>query len=157
MATMVGTQRDLTALLEQMIQLEYDALEAYKVAVEHLQDDGLRWHLQSFMADHERHVEELTAALTEMGAEAPEGPDAKQLITTAKVFFGVLLGDRAILGAMRANEDDTNTACERAVARVDTPAHLRKLFVRHLADERRHRDWLEGRIGLQAPEVIATD
>ena len=47
------------------------------------------------------------------------------VLTKGKVVLGGLIGDNAVLQAMKTNEDDTNTAYERA-----------------LGDERRHRDWM---------------
>lgn len=143
MATMVGTQETLTALLRQLTELEFDAIEAYKVAVERMEDVGGKRQLGMFLSDHQRHVQELSRQLRTMGTEPPDGPDMKQVLTKGKVFLGALLGDRAIFSAMKSNEDDTNTAYERAAARTDVPAQLHAVFESHLADERRHRQWIE--------------
>ncbi len=153
MTTPADPQREVLSLLEEVIDFEYDTLEAYKLAVNHLADDALRWRVESFLDDHTRHVESLTLEIVAMGAEAPEGPDAKFLITAGKVFLGLLLGDRAILGALRANEGDTNALYERAASRLEVSPPLRRIFLQHLADERRHRDWLEGRIAQSRRET----
>lgn len=47
------------------------------------------------------------------------------VLTKGKVVLGGPMGDKAVLQAMKTNEDDTNTAYERA-----------------LGDERRQRDWM---------------
>ena len=46
--------------------------------------------------------------------EAPSEGDSKQMLTTGKVALASLMGDGAILAAMKTNEDDTVTAYERA-------------------------------------------
>jgi hypothetical protein len=46
---------------------------------------------------------------------------------------------------MKTNEDDTNTAYERACARNDVTPELQLLLRRNLNDERRHRTWIEQR------------
>lgn len=153
MTTQADPQREVLSLLEEVIDFEYDTIEAYKLAVNHLADEALRWRVESFLEDHVRHVESLTHEIISLGGTAPEGPDAKFLITTGKVFLGLLLGDRAILGAMRANEGDTNNLYERAASQLEIPSHLRRIFLQHLADERRHRDWFEGRIAQSSREV----
>ena len=152
MATLVGTQKQMTDLLHQLIELDYDAIEAYRAAIARLEDGGDRAQLATFMADHERHVRDLTSTLTGLGQKAPGGADLKQVLTKGKVVLAALVGDRAILRAMKSNEDDTNTAYERAFRRTDLPSHLRTLIEKNLADERRHRAWLETRLGVEAPD-----
>jgi hypothetical protein len=56
------------------------------------------------------------------------------------------VGDRAILRAMKTNEDDTNTAYERATGRADLTPTIRDVLTRALADERRHRQYIEQRL-----------
>ncbi len=146
MATMVGTQKQLTKLLNALIELDFDAIEAYRVAIEKIENDGDRGQLGKFMGDHERHVTELQQLVTDLGDEPVVEGDIKAVLTKGKVFLGGIFGDRAILTAMRTNEDDTNTAYERAAARDDLPAHGAAVISRNLADERRHRAYLEARI-----------
>ena len=50
-----------------------------------------------------------------MGRTPPKEGDMKALLTKGKVVIAGLMGDEAILQAMRTNEADTNTAYERAV------------------------------------------
>lgn len=152
MATLVGTQKQMTDLLHQLIELDFDAIEAYRAAIARLEDGGDRAQLAAFLADHERHVRDLTATLVGMGQKAPEGADLKQVLTKGKVVLAALVGDRAILRAMKSNEDDTNTAYERAFRRNDLPADVRALVGKNLADERRHRSWLELRLGAESPD-----
>jgi hypothetical protein len=53
------------------------------------------------------------------------------------------MGDKAILVAMKTNEDDTNTAYERAVNHEGRHASAEEVLRRGLADERRHRAWID--------------
>jgi hypothetical protein len=62
-----------------------------------------------------RHITELGDILSSMGRTPPKEGDMKALLTKGKVVIAGLMGDEAILQAMRTNEADTNTACERAV------------------------------------------
>jgi len=146
MATMVGTQSDFTDFLTELTELEYDAVEAYRVAVERLTDRENQRQLNTFLADHQRHVTELSGFMRSMGETPPDGGDLKQVLTKGKVYLGSIFGDRAILMVMKSNEDDTNTAYERAIARTDLTLPLRSLLEQHLVDERRHRAWMERRV-----------
>jgi len=57
------------------------------------------------------------------------------------------MGDRAILEAMKSNEDTTNREYEKATARTDLPDDLRAVLNKNLADERRHREYILQRLG----------
>jgi uncharacterized protein (TIGR02284 family) len=130
-----------------LLELDYDAIEAYRSAIERLDDVSDKAQLGSFLADHERHVRELTPIVEGMGKRASKGPDIKQWLTKGKVVIMGLAGDNAILLAMKTNEDDTNRAYERATSRNDLPVDVRDVLERNLQDERRHRAWLEARLG----------
>jgi hypothetical protein len=61
------------------------------------------------------HITELGDILSSMGRTPPKEGDMKALLTKGKVVIAGLMGDEAILQAMRTNEADTNTAYERSV------------------------------------------
>jgi uncharacterized protein (TIGR02284 family) len=145
-ATLVGTQKDLSSLLEQLIELDYDAVEAYQAAIDRLEDTDTRAQLRDFQSDHVRHTRDLGAILRQSGREPPQGPDAKRMLTEGKVKIAALAGDKAVLLAMKTNEDDTNTAYERAVNNDVVPPQIKELLRACLADERRHRAWIENQI-----------
>jgi len=67
-----------------------------------------------FKQDHLQHVDVLNEIARELGIEAPTEGDMKQMLTTRKIVLADLMGDAAILKAMKTNEDDTVTAYERA-------------------------------------------
>ena len=157
MATMVGKQKDLVSLLNQLLELEYDALEAYQAAIDRLDDATFKTSFESFRGDHQRHVNELDGALRSFGETPPTGGDVKKVLAKGKVLIGALIGDRAVLMAMKTNEDDTNTAYERVVKRDDVPSHLRVIFERALADERRHRAWIEQQLGRERTERTSAE
>ncbi len=142
MATLVGTQSSPVALLRSLVELDYDAVEADEAAIEKLRDPGYRQQMESFCADHRRHIAELGPVIRELGGRPVLGPDIKRVLTEGKVRLGALLGDRAILLAMRTNEEDTNTAYKRAVRHGGVDPRVQEILVRNLADERRHRAWL---------------
>lgn len=143
MVTMVGTESELVDLLMDLIKLDYDAIDAYRSAIEKLKNRRFADQLQSFCNDHERHTKNLRPFVQELGGKVPTGGDAKSLLTTGKVAMGALMGDKAILMAMKTNEDDTNTAYERAVGHKGLTVEMRKVLSSNLSDERRHRTWIE--------------
>ena len=143
MATTVGTEDTITQLVTNLILLERDAIAAYEATISRLSDASLSQQVEAFRQDHMKHLEILNEIAAETGAEAPTEGDLKQMLTTGKVALAGLMGDGAILKAMRTNEDDTVAAYERA---CDHPSAIPKslaFFQKALADERRHRDWME--------------
>jgi len=150
MATMVGTHGDIRSVLHDLVELDLDAVEAYRTAIDKLEDTESKSALTGFMGDHERHVTEVGEALRKLGGEPPSGPDFKRVLTQGKVVLGGIAGDKGILKAMKSNEDDTNAAYERASSRTDVTPDLQALLRRNLDDERRHRAWIESRLSFIA-------
>ncbi len=143
MVTTVGTESDLVDMLNNLIQLDYDAIEAYDAAVDRLDSAEYKARLKEFREDHARHTRDVGAVVTELGGKPAKQGGAKSMLTRGKVMMADLLGDTAILQAMKSNEDDTNTAYERAVKAAEgTPAAATVLRA-GLEDERRHRAWIE--------------
>ena len=146
MATSKGTQGKLVGLLNSLIELDYDAIEAYKAAISRMDDMSDRSALAGFQQDHERHVVDLSTLVTAMNEVPKTHGDYKQVLTKGKVVIGGLVGDRVVLSAMKSNEDDTNTAYERAVAHEGLTEAVRLVLERNLGDECRHRAWIERRM-----------
>ena len=142
MATTIGTEDRLDDLLTDLIQLDHDAADAYQAAIDRIENGGFRSVLAAFKQDHLRHIEELGGFLTRMGKTPPHEGDIKSYLTQGKVVLGGLMGDKAILQAMKTNEDDTNTAYGRAVQHKQADADLLSALQQALGDERRHRDWM---------------
>jgi rubrerythrin len=143
MATFVGTQENFTEALQALVELEYDAIEAYQTAIDKLDNIEYKKQLEAFKKDHQRHIEELSATLMNHAEKAPTGPSSKQWLTKGKVVLATLIGDRAILSAMLDNEDDMNVAYERMVRRDDQWKDVKECVAQGLADEVRHKNWLK--------------
>lgn len=151
MSTLVGLQTDLHKLLKQLLELELDAIRAYDSAITRIGNDDYRAQLTAFRADHQRHVQQLARVLGESGREPPKGPDLKRVLTEGKVVVASLIGDRALLFAMRTNESDTKVAYERASASALVAPQVKELLRRNLADERRHHAWLDREVTGEEP------
>lgn len=143
MATLVGKEDNLEDLLQDLIELDYDAIAAYEAAIERLDNVEYQQKLRGFCEDHRRHTTNLAPFLTRLGEEVPDGADAKSLLTKGKVVLADLMGDEAIIKAMKTNEEDTNTAYERAVKHADVTPEIRQVLQSNLEDERTHRAWME--------------
>ncbi len=144
MVTLVGMQDDFGSALKSLVELEYDAVEAYDAALNRLDNKEYKMSVASFMEDHMRHIKEVSELLKKHNEASPSGPSlAKQWITKGKVVLGNLVGDTAILMALRSNEIDTNTAYERLKIHEHIWSDAKEIVTRGLLDEHRHKKWLE--------------
>lgn len=147
MTTMVGTQDDFVDALRALCELDFDAILAYEAAIERLDNPEFKIKLREFCEDHRRHTREINELLTKHAHEAVEGADStKSLLAKGKVVLADMVGDNAILKAMKTNEDDTNTAYERLVNHANKWLDAELILNNGLADERRHREWIERNI-----------
>jgi uncharacterized protein (TIGR02284 family) len=146
MATLIGNEASFVDTLKSLIELDFDAAEAYEAAISRLDDPLVRDQLGQFMSDHQRHIQELSALVRDLGQVPPTTSDIKAVLTQGKVVIGGLVGDKGILSAMRSNEDDTNQAYEQALKRNDILSRAEGILKQNLADERRHRSWIEERL-----------
>jgi rubrerythrin len=146
MTTKVGLQSDLTAAVKDLIELDFDAIEAYKAAIDRLEGETYKKTLEEFKKDHMRHTHELSTYLKERGESPPVGPSAKSILTKGKVILATLLGEKQILSAMLTNEDDTNKAYERMNEYPEAPQELKDILKRGLQDERRHREYIKSEL-----------
>ena len=141
--------KQLIAQLNDLIAVDFDAIEAYEAAIERLEDADGRAQLRSFLGDHQRHTTELSAHVRSLGGRPVTKPDFKRFLTKGKVVLANLAGDTAVLKAMRSNEEQTNSAYEEALREADSfscPREVRDTLQKNLADERRHKSWIESRI-----------
>lgn len=129
------------ATLQNLIHLEYDAIEAYKEAIERLSDANYRARFEEFLLDQRAHVADLGAHMKSLGEDPPEFGDVKSMWTVGKVVVGNFVGDGAILKAMKSNEEATCAAYEK-VAQEDISSALQRIVTKNLHDQARHRAWM---------------
>lgn len=144
----VTDSKEIISDLNDIIELDYDAIAAYRTAIERLEGDAYKVKLTEFLGDHERHIVELGKAVLNEGGEPSTEGDAKKVLTKGKVVMADLAGDEAILKAMRSNEEQTNSKYEDAVE-IGYPEHIQEILQRGLADERRHKAWLQAALEKQ--------
>lgn len=143
MVTLAGTQNNEKDLVEALLKLEQNALEAYDATIERLENQQFADQVRQFRQDHYEHVASLTEIARICGAEVP-GPGGKSMLTKGKVVIADLIGnDSAILTAMKTNEYETVMAYENALKHDFLSPELRACCTKGLADERRHRDWMD--------------
>ncbi len=147
--TEAATPSDTRVLdeLSALIHLDFDAIAAYEAAIARLEHFGHKEQLRLFLAEHRRHVRELTDCAHTLGGNAPIEGDLKRYLTKGKVVLATIAGDRAILRAMRSNEQQATDAYERAFEALrGSSLEVRRAVERGLDDERRHKAWFEAQL-----------
>jgi rubrerythrin len=142
MVTMVGNETTFEKLVTDLIYLEYDAIAAYESCIERLDDKAFSSQIATFREDHLHHLSTLNEIAREANIVAPTKGDMKQMLTTGKIALADMMGDAAILKAMKTNEDDTVTAYERASRHEDARPESKAFFMKAHQDEERHREWM---------------
>lgn len=142
MVTRVGLQDNFQTALKELLELEYDALEAYKEAISRLKDTHTKDIVLGFQQDHEKHIKELSDYLLKTNDEIPKGPCAKQWLTKGKVVLANIMGDQGIITAMISNEDDTNTAYENLINHAHKDPGIEDFLNKAYEDEQRHKQGL---------------
>jgi uncharacterized protein (TIGR02284 family) len=146
MAEMTKSAELVVKHLNSLIELDFDAIEAYQAAIERLKNASEKTKLREFMGDHQRHIADLSPLVTELGGNPAQQADFKKVLTKGKVVLAGLVGDRTILEAMKSNEETTTKTYGKASNDPGLPAHVRIILERNLADEHRHLAWVAARL-----------
>eukprot|EP01132_Coremiostelium_polycephalum_P000913 gene913-1151_t len=146
MTTMVGTQSDFGKALRELVELDYDAIEAYKASIHRVRDQENRDILTSYMNDYNRNIQELSDLLKAHNSEIPSsGSTGKQLLKKGRVVISNITGDDGIFSAMSSNEDDTNKAFEKICNRQDIWEDSKDILQRGWDDAIKHKTGLDER------------
>jgi rubrerythrin len=129
------------AMLNDLLQLDHDAVGAYGIAIHATADESHRETLREFRADHERHIEEITRLIQDRGGkpiQAPHLPTSVFKLATQKA--GAFGGETALLLAFKANERQSRDKYRRAAEGADD-LEVADVLARASDDEIRHYDW----------------
>ena len=144
MATTVGTESDMSKLIEDFAYLERDAISAYDEAISRLENPEHKAKIAEFREDHVRHLNDLESLAAKHGATFPLEGDMKEMLTTGKLKMADMVGgDGALLKAMSTNESDTVSAYSSGATNAAVPTEDRAIFERGREDEERHKAWMD--------------
>lgn len=136
------TEVQLVTELNDLLQLDHDAVQAYKLAIAGVEDPEHRATLTRFLGDHERHIQKLTELI-----EAHDGiPIHLSHIPTGPMKLAVQAagnagGDLQVLLAFKSNERQVRDKYRRVADRPHSPK-VKEVLERNAADEERHYTWV---------------
>jgi ElaB/YqjD/DUF883 family membrane-anchored ribosome-binding protein len=147
--------------LNDLLQLDHDAIGAYEIAIEKLEDRDQASQISGFLRDHQRHIQSLNELIRELGGTPVNEPHATGPLKQAMQNLGALGGDKGILLAWRANELQVRTKYDSYAAKANQwPGHVKRLVDENALDEERHYQWVASALqgmGIGSGEGWETD
>jgi hypothetical protein len=140
----VLTETVLTASLNDLLQLDVDAVQAYALVIAQLESSARKQAVRRYQADHKRHITALKTLIRAHGgvplamSHIPTGPFKLAMQAT-----GSLGGDRAVLLLFKSNERQVRDKYRRAASSKRLPSDVARTLKRAAADEERHYRWVE--------------
>lgn len=143
--------------LTKLVQLDIDAVEAYKQAIKNIDHADIRNTLTEFCHDHEKHISRLSTAITRLGGKAPEQKqDIKGFFIEGFTAVRSLTGTEGALKAMRTNEELTNHTYSDAMS-WDVDADIKQIIADGYSDEKRHLAYVESVLRTKVWDVERVD
>jgi len=143
--------------LNDLLQLDHDAVAAYDVAIAKLEDRDHADQIAGFRRDHERHIRELNEVVARLGGTPANHPHATGPFKTALQSLGGLAGDKGLLMSFRTNELQVRTKYDGYASKAMLwPPDVKRAIDGAALDEERHYAWVAGvlqRMGVGAGEV----
>jgi hypothetical protein len=128
--------------LNDLLQLDHDAVAAYTVAIDTIKSEELRERLVVFRLDHKRHIEELAALVRQLGGLPVELPHLStgpfKLAMQAVAAPG---SDATVLLAFKANERQVRDKYRERAGR-QYPTDVAEVVRRNAVDEDTHYMWV---------------
>jgi rubrerythrin len=129
--------------LNDLLQLDHDAVSAYDAAIEKFEDRDLAMQIMGFRRDHERHITELNELIHGLGGTPDNSRHATAPFKEALQSLGALAGDKGLLIAWRANELQVRTKYDSYASRATSwPADVKRVIDQNALDEERHYSWV---------------
>ncbi len=129
--------------LNDLLQLDHDAIGAYDIAIERLEDRDHANQILGFRRDHERHIQELNELIAGLGGEAKNQPHLTGPFKQALQSLGAVGGDKGVLASFRQNELQVRSKYELYAAKANHwPQNVKRTIDRNALDEERHYRWV---------------
>ena len=142
MADQMLTQDKIIEELNEVLQIDIDAVGAYQAAVSSIGEPGIKQQILAFQGDHQRHITDLTSIIQRLGGKPETKPDLQGAARKGFTRVAGLIGTEAVLRAMLSNEKLTNNVYAKHVAKA-FPQDILDVLRANYGDEQRHYAWIE--------------
>jgi uncharacterized protein (TIGR02284 family) len=128
--------------LNEVLQIDIDAVGAYQEAIDSISEMEIKRQLVEFQGDHQRHVADLGAIIQRLGGKAEKSIDVKGALRKTMTKVAGLVGTETVLRAMLSNEKATNDVYAKHVEKP-FPDDILVVLRRNFGDEQRHYAWID--------------
>ncbi|HEU4560286.1 MAG TPA: ferritin-like domain-containing protein [Longimicrobium sp.] len=133
----------LLAMLNDLLMLDHDAVQAYSIAIGRISRAEYREALAGFRGDHQRHIDQLSQLIRDYGGVPVQMPHLPTGVFKAAMQALSTLGDdRAVLMAFKTNEGQVRDRYRRAANQPLDPA-VGTIVSAAALDEEQHYAWVE--------------
>ncbi len=140
------TNHEICRHLRELAQLDYDAVRAYRQAVEQVDLADIRDQLALFENDHSQHIQNLSQIIILLGGNAPEmKPDIDGVLLEGLTAMRSVTGTRGALGVMESSEKLTNKRYFEAT-QLHLPADIKAQIALNFRDEQRHLQYVQQKV-----------
>jgi rubrerythrin len=137
------THSEVCAVLNELIQMDYDAIVAYRQAIDHIDVSAVRDQLMVYQNDHVRHTLNLSDIVRRLSEQPCERDgNTTELVTEGFAAVGSSAGTDEALNAMCANEKLVSKKY-RQYAALPMPTDIRAQVELNYHDEQRHLSYIE--------------
>lgn len=137
------THAEIIDGLNELLELDVDAVAAYRVAIDKLEDRDRAMQISGYLQDHERHIRELREAITDLGGTPRNPSEEIGPLKEGLLKLGAIGGDRGLLMAWRTNELMVRATYDDYASKANEwPDRLKALIDRNALDEERHYRWV---------------
>lgn len=143
MENRINMSEDFLNDLKSLLRLDYGALEAYEVAIKKFSNKKYKEVFEQFKSDHNNHIKSISDFFDKNNYDHPTDGGMKTLLAEGKVILVQLIGDKAILKAMKSNEKETTEAYKNINKHKQVPQDIKKVLEKGYKDEKKHLAWIE--------------
>ncbi|MBZ0155866.1 MAG: PA2169 family four-helix-bundle protein [Alphaproteobacteria bacterium] len=137
------SDRDIIEKLQDLVQVDIDAVHAYGQAIEKIDIVSVREQVIRFQEDHQRHISDLSAVIRRLGGEPPKfSKDFKGFLLEGFTAVRSITGTEGALKALKSGEDFTNKRYSDARS-WSLPMDILSIIQSNYEDEQRHLHYVE--------------
>jgi hypothetical protein len=145
MLTLMKNESDFSNILKTLVELDYNAIETYDVAINRINNSVYKKNLIKFKEEHAKHMNELILIFKKHGIKISSilNSKKKSLLPKGKVVISKLMRDNSIILALISNEIEIYTAYNNAYLHANKWQDVKNILKHGIEDERQHKIWLE--------------
>ena len=138
--------KDIIAVLSNLVQLDIDAVHAYSQAVKEIDDSIIRDRLLKFQEEHRARIDALSKIIADIGGNPPEQTkDFKGYVIEAFAAIRSFTGLKGALKGIKITEEITNRYYGEAVSQ-EMPSEVKRFLRTYFSEEKVHLDYISSNL-----------